>query len=102
MRAGPALAAIAAMLTFTIDRFEPPMAVLIDHAGQTHDVPLSTLPPEARPGDRLASPTGPVIDDRAARAAALRARLDRLVRIGRGPDARESIPGASPATDDAQ
>ncbi len=71
-----------ALLVLSIDRFEPPMAVLIDEAGRQLDVPIADLPPEARPGDRLASPTGPVIGDREARAAALRARLARLASTG--------------------
>lgn len=70
--------AVLALVVFEIDRFEPPMAVLIAPDGRTIDVPLATLPPDARPGDRLAGPAGPVIGDRAARVAALRARLERL------------------------
>lgn len=70
------LTALAA--TYDVDRFEPPWAVLIAPDGETMAVPISTLPPGARPGDRLASPSGPVIADRAARTVHLAERLARL------------------------
>lgn len=83
------LAALSALMlatpaapTFDIDRFEPPMAVLIDGAGRPLDVPIAALPPGARPGDRLATPTGPIVGSRAVRAAALRDRLARLASTG--------------------
>lgn len=72
---------------YDLDRIEPPYAVLIDATGATHDVPLEALPPGARPGDRLATPRGPVIPGREARAARLAARLARLAspdRVGHG------------------
>ncbi|MCA9537347.1 MAG: methyltransferase domain-containing protein [Myxococcales bacterium] len=64
--------------SWSFDRIEPPFAVLIDPQGQTRDVPLHQLPAAARPGDALASPTGPVLAGRAAREAGLRARLASL------------------------
>ncbi len=72
------MTALLALLLWTIDRFEPPWAVLLDQSGRQVDVPLTWLPAAARPGDALATPHGPVIGDRAARAAALRRRIERL------------------------
>ena len=72
---------------FDIDRFEPPMAVLIGPDGLSLTVPLSSLPPEARPGDRMSGPTGPIVGDRVARSAGLRARLARLAGPPRVGDA---------------
>lgn len=73
--------ATPAAADFDIDRFEPPYAVLIAPDGDTLDVPITTLPPGARPGDRLRTPTGPIVGDREARRAALAARLARLARV---------------------
>lgn len=79
------LAVPLALAVFSVDRFEPPYAVLIDEQGRQLDVPLHALPPEARPGDRLATPSGPVLGDRDARAAALRARIARLAGLASVP-----------------
>lgn len=90
-----------ATTVYSIDRFEPPLAVLISPDGRTLDVPLSSLPPEARPGDRLATPRGPVVGDRAARTAALRARLERLADAP-GPDTSEALEGRGPTGESAR
>lgn len=70
--------ASAVLALYDVDRFEPPWAVLVAGDGSTLAVPIATLPAGARPGDRLASPTGPIIGDRAARTARLAERLARL------------------------
>lgn len=80
--------AVTALVVFEIDRFEPPMAVLIAPDGRTLDVPLASLPPHARPGDRLAGPSGPVIGNRAARKDATRAVLERLAELPSPRDGR--------------
>lgn len=63
---------IAALLlwVWTVDRVEPPWAVLVHVDGHTLDVPVATLPPQARPGVHLETPSGPVVQpDRHAVAA---------------------------------
>ena len=67
------------LLAWTIDRYEPPYAVLIADDGHTIDVRADVLPRGVRPGDRLVTPKGPVVGDADARRRALQLRLDALV-----------------------
>ena len=67
--------AVALLLTWTLDRVEPPWAVLVDESGRATDVRVADLPPNAEPGDRLSSLTGPVVEKSATRRARLARRL---------------------------
>lgn len=78
-------ALLIALWVFSVDRIEPPWAVLTDADGRQLDVPLSTLPAGAGPGDRLATPSGPIIGDRRARAASVATQLARLAGLASAP-----------------
>ena len=79
------MSAALCVCAFAFDRIEPPWAILLDAQGDELLVPLSQLPLAARPGDRLATPTGPVLPGRKARVVALRARLRRLAGLESPP-----------------
>lgn len=68
---------ISALLlwVWTLDRIEPPWAVLVHDDGHQIDVRISALPDGARPGDRLATPHGPL---RRPDRGAVAARIARL------------------------
>jgi 23S rRNA (uridine2552-2'-O)-methyltransferase len=84
--------AILALLAWVVDRFEPPWAVLVSEGGEERDVPLETLPPGAAPGDRLASPRGPVLARSAERAPSRARRLAALVQRDDDPGGISRIP----------
>jgi 23S rRNA (uridine2552-2'-O)-methyltransferase len=84
----------ALLVAWVVDRFEPPWAVLLSEDGRQRDVPLETLPAGAAPGDRLASPRGPVLARAAERARPRARRLAALVRTNDDPP---SVPRISPS-----
>lgn len=68
---------IAALVlwVWTLDRVEPPWAVLVHADGRVLDVPIASLPPDVRPGDHLRTPQGPVMPGQREAIAARLARL---------------------------
>jgi hypothetical protein len=72
---------VLVMAVWSFDRVEPPWAVLINEDGEERVVQRAQLPAEARPGDRLATPTGPVVGVQRVHLARLKRRLDTLCRL---------------------
>ncbi len=75
----PSLLGLLLLWTWSLDRIEPPFAVLYDEEGREAQVHLQRLPKEVRPGDLLKTLTGPILPGRKEREAALRARLEALL-----------------------
>lgn len=69
---------LLALLFWTVDRLEPPWAVLVPDEGETVEVLITTLPEGTREGDRLAGVAGPRINDGGAAAAQVAQRVARL------------------------
>ena len=67
------------LCTWSLDRIEPPFAVLYDEEGREALVHLQRLPEGATPGDLLKTLAGPILPGRREREAALRARLEALL-----------------------
>ncbi len=93
------LVALLALVAWVVDRIEPPWAVLLSERGEQRDVLLDTLPAGTAPGDRLASPRGPVLARAAKRAASRARRLAALVHTDDDPTPGPRItPSSSTAT----
>ena len=86
---------VLVLAVWSFDRLEPPFAVLVDDEGAERVVERARLPPEARPGDRLATPTGPVIGVQRVQVARLQARIEALCRLA-PPDALRQRQGMRP------
>ncbi|MEZ4469424.1 MAG: SAM-dependent methyltransferase [bacterium] len=84
---------LVALLWWTVDRIEPPWAVLIHDDGREREVRVSGLPPDVAEGDRLATLRGPRLP--ATDRLALAARIARLA--GPAAPAPTSVTGLATA-----